>query len=88
MSRDRTNDIWAKTVRGTTAYHPLFCHLVDVGWVAHEYLASPDTAHIRDVFARLFGMTEPDVRRIVPFLVSSHDLGKASPSFERKAPEQ
>lgn len=81
--------LWGKTVEGNpSAFHPLFCHMADVGMVARVILRSPDASHFVRGLARVLGMDEHDVAVVVPLLVALHDIGKASPSFEAKAPVQ
>ncbi|MHB1417632.1 MAG: CRISPR-associated endonuclease Cas3'', partial [Chloroflexota bacterium] len=78
--------LWGKTGELPTAYHPLLCHMLDAGFVALETLASPDAAHLRHRLAALLAGDPALTPRLVAFLVALHDLGKASPSFQAKAP--
>ena len=88
----RTNELlplWAKLSREDTAlrsYHPLLCHLIDVGAVARvmwESVLSPWTKrHIADAFT----LDEAAAGAWVAFFAGSHDIGKACPPFQiRKA---
>lgn len=79
--------LWGKTDRkGGDAYHPLFCHMVDVGAVAHAFLTAPDADHIVRRLSVLAGLPLPYVAPVCSFLLAAHDLGKASPSFQAKSP--
>lgn len=84
--------LWAKTARKGTqpvdAYHPLICHMIDVGSVALSFLEQPEAAHLRKLLAGLLGTAVDQVPRLVAFLAALHDLpGKASPSFQCKSPD-
>jgi CRISPR-associated endonuclease/helicase Cas3 len=76
--------LWAKVHKKTGEIHPLFCHMIDVGQVARviwrEVLTSSFRAHI----AEALELEEPEAERLIVFWVSLHDLGKASPGFQRK----
>ena len=79
--------LWGKTdSKGSGGYHPLFCHMVDVGAVAYAFLTSPDAGHIARKLSALTGLPLPYVAPVCSFLLAAHDLGKASPSFQAKSP--
>lgn len=81
-----TGRIWAKTATETDAYHPLLCHMLDVGNVALALLEHPNASHIVTLLSRALGVERIHVPRLTAFFMALHDLGKASPSFQGKAP--
>jgi len=80
--------IWAKTPDNdeTGRYHPLLCHMLDVGAVAalvwEHYL--PDVIKKRLVSA--FGTDEKSTKSIIIFFAAAHDIGKATPAFQKRIP--
>lgn len=76
---------WAKTThdaqRLPRAYHPLLCHMIDVGSVARELWRNVLPRAARRSIARSVGLSEGDAEACTVWLVGLHDLGKASPPF-------
>jgi len=74
---------WAKTDRdsATEAYHPLYCHTVDVGMVAREIWRSVLPPAARRRLAAALGVPDDLVGNWIAFLAACHDLGKLSPAF-------
>lgn len=74
---------WAKTdAAGQT--HPLFCHMIDVGQVALALWNQVLTRSFHAQIATALGI-DPDVAgRLFAFWCAIHDIGKASPNFQRK----
>lgn len=79
---------WAKTThdaaRHEHAFHPLVCHLIDVGTAAlmlwNEVLPDVTKKRLAEPFG--FGEDESDkAGNLIAFLVGLHDLGKCSPPF-------
>lgn len=77
--------LWGKTA-GDERQHPLLCHMLDAGSVARILLEAPEARHLALLLARLLGVGVRPAPRIVSYLIALHDLGKASPSFQAKAP--
>ena len=76
--------LWAKTSRDKTQTHPLICHMIDVAYVTLALWDNVLTESIRAQFAAALGL-EPDAAgRLIAFWAGLHDLGKASPCFQRK----
>jgi CRISPR-associated endonuclease/helicase Cas3 len=76
--------IWAKTDSKTGQWHPLLCHMIETSAVASvlwDEILAPGT---RDVIADALGLPVDQARRWSLFLAGVHDLGKASPTFQRK----
>lgn len=75
--------LWAKTdTDGQT--HPLFCHLIDVGQVALALWNQVLTPGFRTQIANALGLDHVGAGRLFAFWSAIHDIGKASPNFQRK----
>ncbi|MCB0184237.1 MAG: CRISPR-associated endonuclease Cas3'', partial [Caldilineaceae bacterium] len=75
--------LWAKTdSNGNT--HPLICHLIDVGQVALLLWNQVLTDAFRLQIARALDVDVAAAGRLFAFWSACHDLGKASPNFQRK----
>jgi len=68
----------------TLRYHPLMCHMLDVAAVASLVWDHCLSARMRSRLETGLGW---DARALTVFLAGTHDLGKASPGFQRKVPE-
>ncbi len=75
--------LWAKTGKDN-ATHLLPYHLIDVAEVAHLLWENTLGAKTCVLVSQVLGLPEEQAGRFLVFLVSLHDLGKASPSFQRK----
>lgn len=83
--------LWAKTARNRAnhspdafLYHPLLCHMLDVAAVAGliwDHCLGP---HLRK---RIECSINTDAREQLFFWSGTHDLGKASPYFQKQQPE-
>lgn len=75
---------WGKASRdGNLSWHPLILHLLDVAAVADALLdREPDSTktHMSGVLGVDWGRARPWIL----LLIACHDLGKASPGFQRK----
>ena len=84
--------IWGKTVRnplpGQPDYHHLACHLLDVGAAAEALLMDERARFLLRRLAHALGCDAEALARVLPLLIASHDLGKASPSFLEKGAAQ
>lgn len=83
--------LWTKTSQDQTnqssqhsRYHPLLYHMLDVAAVASLVW---DCCLGQQFRGRLKGALGSDARTQVVFLAGVHDLGKASPGFQKKVPE-
>ena len=78
--------LWAKTSRvdGAEHTHPLICHMLDVAAVAQVMWDDALTDGLRDQFAGALGLDPAETGRLLAFWAGLHDLGKASPAFQRK----
>ena len=66
---------------GEGGYHPLFCHMVDVGCVAQQMFDDVCSLEERRQIADGLGLTLVAARSWIGFLAGLHDLGKAAPAF-------
>ena len=84
-----TRRFWAKSTDDKSdksrenAYHPLICHLIDVGASAHKLWEDVLPVKTKKRLAESFGLKD-DLEyagRLIAFLIGLHDLGKCSPPF-------
>jgi CRISPR-associated endonuclease/helicase Cas3 len=89
-ARDRPEWVlWGKAQPGETQpapAHPLLCHMLDVGLIARRMLDDIVPWCTVRRLADTLRMNREDAVRWLSFLVALHDLGKASPAFQIKAP--
>lgn len=71
---------WGKASREDGGYHLLPYHCLDVAAVGYVLLEKHH--HLRDSLARLTGLDERSTEYWLPFLLSLHDIGKFSASFQ------
>ena len=79
---------WAKTDREhqTAAYHPLGCHLLDVGLVVRAMWNDLLPGATRRAVAKTLETDENTAGGWISFWAALHDLGKLSPSFQLNDP--
>ncbi len=76
---------WAKLGHATwpDVYHPVLCHLIDVGQVAHHLWNDAVRAKVRGwVTTRLGLQDESAAGAWLAFCAAAHDIGKVSPCFQ------
>lgn len=78
--------LWGKTSKEgqPASWHPLLFHLLDVAAVAGLVWDHCLIPPLRERLKRALGT---DARTQIMFLAGAHDIGKASPSFQKKVPE-
>ncbi|MEN6480246.1 MAG: CRISPR-associated helicase Cas3' [Anaerolineales bacterium] len=79
--------LWGKTSKdeaGNTITHPLLCHMIDVAEVAGALWDLSLGEGLRRHIADALGCNEDDARQTLMFWAALHDLGKASPAFQRQ----
>ncbi len=83
--------LWAKTPktesdskRKNGRYHPLLYHMLDVAAVAKLVWNHWFSRNLRE---RLEGILGENARDYIVFLSGGHDIGKASPGFQKRVPE-
>lgn len=77
---------WGKTERNSTdptIFHPALFHMVDVGFVAQVLLNGKTSARWKNVFSNIYNIDPALLISFLPFIVSLHDIGKISSSFQR-----
>lgn len=77
--------LWAKYERKTGAYHALLYHLLDVAAVAWVMWERTLSASQRTWLTDLFGLDANGTQHLLAFMAGLHDIGKATPGFQRKA---
>ena len=80
-----THFLWAKLGGSIwpNSYHPLICHLVDVGKVAAAMWDYCLASKTKEWLVRsLNAPDESAARGFISFWCATHDLGKASPAFQ------
>lgn len=78
--------LWAKYNRQDHSYHPLLYHLLDVAAVALAMWENILTYQQRVWVAELLQTDESTAKQTMAFLAGIHDIGKATPGFQKKAP--
>jgi CRISPR-associated endonuclease/helicase Cas3 len=76
---------WAKlgTAPWPDCYHPVLCHLIDVGQVASRLWSTVFRDHIREWVRRQLGLpNESAAETWLAFWAGAHDIGKVSPAFQ------
>jgi CRISPR-associated endonuclease/helicase Cas3 len=76
--------LWAKLSRDKTRSHPLICHLLDVAEMTQTLWRDALTAGQRARWAVALGLDDEAAGRLLAFWAGLHDLGKASPAFQRQ----
>src|SRR3989442_15358321 len=79
--------LWAKLPHREEhpgSFHPLLCHMIDVAAVAKASWRDVLAATARRKTAVALGLSEPAAERGLSYLSARHDLGKASPAFQRR----
>lgn len=74
--------LWAKADRKTLTVHRLVYHMLDVGLTAQALWNQSLNPRLKRDLAKWLQLSEEEAGRLVAFLASLHDLGKASPAFQ------
>lgn len=82
--------LWAKTNDEKTRVHPLICHMLDVAQVTLTLWKHVLPEGICSHISADLGLDNETTGQVMAFWAGLHDLGKASPAFQRqyKAAEQ
>jgi CRISPR-associated endonuclease/helicase Cas3 len=76
---------WAKLGNETwpDKYHPVLCHLIDVGQVARRLWDEVCRPKVREWITMRLGLTDHDAAGAwLAFWAAAHDIGKVSPDFQ------
>jgi len=78
--------LWGKTMsKGDEKItHPLLCHMIDVAAVTGALWDVALGAGLRQHLATALGCDDAGARQTLMFWAALHDLGKASPAFQRR----
>lgn len=74
--------LWAKADRKGINLHRLLYHMIDVGLTAEAMWKRTLHLQLKQGLADWLNLSLVDTGRLVAFLSSLHDLGKASPAFQ------
>ena len=79
-----TTWFWAKlgTATWPAQYHPVICHLIDVGHVALALWQQVLRERVRRRVATCFGLKCEELGRWLAFWIGAHDIGKLTPCFQ------
>lgn len=75
--------LWAKTARNDEHTHALICHLIDVAEVTRALWDVGLTSSMRRQLCDSLGLGMSQAGQLLAFWAGLHDLGKASPAFQR-----
>lgn len=76
---------WGKYhLSGKQFFHPLFFHLIDTANVAELVFDRVLSVQAKALFARALGVDGPDTAKWVGVFAGCHDIGKATPGFQKK----
>ena len=78
--------LWAKTKGGGDERHALLYHMIDSGQVALALWEHAFTDGLRARLAGALALTEEEAGRVFACWIALHDVGKASPAFQRQCP--
>ncbi|WP_285726878.1 CRISPR-associated helicase Cas3' [Psychromicrobium xiongbiense] len=88
---DAARSVWAKSFRdpesGEVSWLPLYQHLDDAAGVASMLWSDWVPLNVRRLIVEALGGDEELAQRIYTWLVSIHDVGKASPAFAVQSEE-
>ncbi|MET8028999.1 type I-E CRISPR-associated protein Cse1/CasA [Streptomyces avermitilis] len=73
--------VWGKHERRTDEWLPLWRHMADSGAVAGKLWDEWVPANVKALIAEVLPGGMDDARRLVVFLATAHDIGKATPAF-------
>ena len=70
-----------------TKYHPVICHLIDVGQVARSLWEVVCHERIKEWVRKRLGLLDENTTGAwLAFWVAAHDIGKVSPCFQHRGP--
>lgn len=72
--------LWGKS----SPYHPLFCHMLDVGCMMEALLKESVFSNILSKLSVLFNIDQEELAKLIVFLTTEHDIGKCHPLFLQK----
>jgi CRISPR-associated endonuclease/helicase Cas3 len=74
--------LWAKADRKSKQIHRLVYHMIDVGLVAYSLWESGLQPSLKRELSDWLRLESEEAGRLIAFISSLHDLGKASPAFQ------
>ena len=81
---DQAKALWAKTGSGEDrlSWEPLYVHLFDSAEVSRLVWRDYLSESVKTTIANSLGLTKQDAQCVVAWIVSNHDIGKATPAFQ------
>lgn len=79
-----TYELWAKT----EPFHPLWCHLIDIGNVTRALLETPAFTTTVQGFRESSNYPDSLMPAWLGYLTALHDIGKCHHDFQGKGPEE
>lgn len=78
------NWFWAKLGQAEwpMTYHPVVCHLIDVGCVARELWDKAVRRLVKERVAAQLQLSEEHAGAWIAFWIAAHDIGKVTPCFQ------
>lgn len=77
---------WGKTdllSNDPMTFHPALFHMIDIGNIAQILLTGKTSNRWKSVFSSLYDVDTDELSKFLPFIISLHDIGKISASFQR-----
>ena len=74
--------LWAKT----DPYHPLYCHMIDTGYVTGALLKTAAYKELIKKFSISSGLLQDQIINWLMYLSALHDIGKCHADFQGKGP--
>src|SRR4030042_991101 len=68
--------------------HPLIFHCLDTAYVLRVLWDRVFGSHLKQVLSRSLHLEEEQAGKVLSLVAGLHDLGKASPVFQERIPEQ
>ena len=78
--------LWAKTDQTSGQWHPLLFHMLDAAQVALALWNEAFSTALQNQFSMWLNCNPADANKTLSFWTGLHDLGKASPAFQKKYP--
>lgn len=79
------HQLWAKAdPNDPSSYHPLSFHLIDTAVVAIEMWDRCLSKPTRSLIEKYLNLSEADARAWTAFIAGCHDIGKATPAFQKR----
>ncbi len=85
MNAENLQLFWAKKSEDSPEHYPLLCHMLDVAVVCGEIWEGCLHSSARQFMSGQLALPESDAGQWLSFWAGLHDIGKASPDFQRRS---